>query len=303
MLNFFKKNKITKLLLFTLFALFLTGIGSYDKLLKPASYQKIITIYDKTLNRILGIKNVSLKECLIPTVNNIPINSTVLIGHAYGSPNHSKAEDFISKKVLNFLQINSKNINKVIFTGDVFSVPSAKKWSELENIFDNKFEIHITPGNHDISGSVAKKIFLETKFGSNSYPYTIKFKDSIIILDDSTSSNWNTSLDTIIKIKENKKKLNFVARHNIPIEELKAYVNSMEGISQNFIKFSEFKKLMPKDKEIIWIIGDSGAFKSLPRIKCLQKDNHKFVINGIGDVENDKVTLIYQNKLFSYSLN
>ena len=56
-------------------------------------------------------------------------------------------------------------------------------------------------------------------------------------------------MDTIIKTKENKKKLNFVARHNIPIE-LKAYVNSMEGISQNFIKFSEFKKLMPKTRKL-----------------------------------------------------
>ena len=28
------------------------------------------------------------------------------------------------------------------------------------------------------------------------------------------------------------------------------------------------------------------------------KDNHKFVINGIGDVENDKVTSIYQINYF-----
>ena len=303
MQNFFKNSKIIKLLFFILLLIFLLFIVFLDKFFQLAPYQQIKIIYDKSLNKIVSIKNNSLKECNIPSLNNIPNSSTVLIGHAYGSPNNSRVEDFISEKVLNFLQINSKNIDKVIFTGDVFSVPTITKWIKLENTFKNKFEIHIAPGNHDILGSSAKEIFLQSKFGSSNYPYKINFNDSMLIIEDSISTSWNISKETISKIKKSDKKLNFIARHNIPIEELKAYVNSVEGKSKNFINFNKLKKLIPEEKKIVWIIGDSGAFKSLPRIKCFQKNNHKFVLNGIGDIENDTVTLINQNKLYSYEIN
>ncbi|MDC0344006.1 metallophosphoesterase [Pelagibacteraceae bacterium] len=246
-------------------------------------------------------KNI-LDECNLPTINNIPSNSTIFIGHAYGSPEKSDVNDFIAKKIFYFLKLNLKNIDKVIFTGDVFSVPSISKWTKLENTFGPNFEIHIAPGNHDILRPDSKDVFLQSKYGLKKYPYSIELMKNVLIIDDSVSSEWKVSSETVKKILKNKNKLSIVARHNIPIKELKDYVNSWAGVKTNFTSYNDLQKIIPKKNRVIWIIGDSGALKSLPRIKCFKKDNHTFILNGIGEVLNDTITLLNQNKLYSYVL-
>ena len=73
----------------------------------------------------------SLEKCFIETKNYLPDTFTVLIGHAYGSPKTSSINDFIAPNVEKFIKDNKKSIKGLIFTGDVFSVPSSTKWQNF----------------------------------------------------------------------------------------------------------------------------------------------------------------------------
>jgi hypothetical protein len=299
---FFLKNK--KKIKFLLLFLAFFSYGFLSGLYKFFPYHQIKFLYSKTLKNInlVDKKNNFFEECNITISNNVLPNSIVFIGHAYGSPNESDLNDFISKKVLNFLLKNSDKLDKVIFTGDIFKVPSLKKWDELNKIFNDKLEVHVAPGNHDIERPDSKDIFTQTKFGNKHYPYTIDLTDYILIIDDSISSNWEISLKTVLEIKKNINKVSLVARHNPPIKELMNYVNSLGAYAGSLSNFKKLKSLIPINNEVIWIIGDSGAFDSLPRIKCLKKENHTFILNGIGDIKNDTIIFLSNNKLYSYIL-
>ena len=50
------------------------------------------------------------------------------------------------------------------------------------------------------------------------------------------------------------------------------------------------------------ISGDGGAFKELPRFSCYNFKNIKFIINGIGDIHDDEIIVINQNKFYTYNL-
>ena len=67
-------------------------------------------------------KFLQLDKCKIKEINKIPINSTLIIGHAYGSP--YKPPFDISPNVYRLIDKNRVNINRVIFTGDVFGFPT-----------------------------------------------------------------------------------------------------------------------------------------------------------------------------------
>ncbi|MDC1236324.1 metallophosphoesterase, partial [Pelagibacteraceae bacterium] len=209
---------------------------------------------------------------------------------------------FFPPKILNFLELNSKNIDKVIFTGDVFQFPSILKWNKLDNTFGLNFEVHIAPGNHDLLRPDSRDVFLQSKYGLKKYPYSIELMKNVLIIDDSTSSKWNVSSETIREILKNKNKLSIVARHNTPIKELLNYVNSSLGIRTNLMSYNDLKKIIPKTNKVVWVIGDSGAFEDLPRITCYKRDNHTFILNGIGEIKNDTIILLNQNNLYSYVL-
>ena len=74
------------------------------------------------------------------------------------------------------------------------------------------------------------------------------------------------------------------------------------GVSEKFLSYFDLENKLNKKSNITWIIGDSGAFSSLPRLKCLSRDNHRFILNGIGEVIGDRIILISDNKLFVYIL-
>ena len=265
-------------------------------------YNQIRYVYNIFFKENVKKGSTIFENCEIPTINEIPFNSVVFIGHAYGSPSNSKEKEFIADSVKNFIEKNSKKINRIIFTGDVFSIPSISKWNKLFNLTNGFQEIDIAPGNHDILRADSKDVFLQSKFGGKNYPYKININDIPLIVDDSISSNWGISKDVINLIENDNQKTNFlIARHNIPIIDLKEFANSEAGINSDFDNFYEFEKKLPK-KNITWIIGDGGAFKSLPRIICLKKNNHKFIINGIGEIENDKVVILSKNELYAYVL-
>ena len=301
-------SKKSKLFYVLLFGILLFSYGFLSAQYKIFPYKQIKILYGETLKKKI-LSNINSKKkiktfnkCNIPIINSVPSNSIIFIGHAYGSNKEIDINYLFLPKILNFLELNSKNIDKVIFTGDIFQFPSILKWYKLNNSFGLDFEIHIAPGNHDILRPDSRDVFLQSKYGLKKYPYSIELMKNVLIIDDSISSKWDVSSETIIEILKNKNKLSIVARHNTPIKELTSYVNSSSGISANLMSYNDLKKIIPKTNKVVWVIGDSGAFEDLPRITCYKKDNHTFILNGIGDIKNDTIILLNQNNLFSYVL-
>ncbi len=243
---------------------------------------------------ILKIKNV-MNECSLEKVKKLPAQFSAVIGHAYGSS--SSGDDFIAENVLKFLMKNRKNISSVIFTGDVFGMPSSKKWSKLFELYDNK-EVHIAPGNHDIWRPSSREIFSENVVNTDMYPYVTYIEDFLVFVDDSITSKWLASDKLVEKINVVDNDI-VIARHNIPISELLPIANSLEGKTE----LPDIQKLATQispNKKVTWLIGDGGAFSHLPRLSCYEFKNHRFIINGVGEVQGDTVLVLKDKKILQH---
>ena len=100
-------------------------------------YKKLLIILVSLIFILIIVVNNFLKggddlsifqNCTYEKIENIPQNSIIVIGHAYGSPLNAAKEDYLSKKVIKFLNQNKDKIETLILTGDIFWQPSKKKW-------------------------------------------------------------------------------------------------------------------------------------------------------------------------------
>ena len=121
-------------------------------------------------------------------------NSTIIIGHAYGShstqPIRGK-KAFLAPKISLFLENNRELISTVVFSGDVMSLPTEEKWKLLYTTYKKDFDIFIAPGNHDVLYSLnnlRRDIFnISTKdHQPNSYPFYFSRNGFNIVIDDSS---------------------------------------------------------------------------------------------------------------------
>tara|TARA_X000000368_G_scaffold411238_1_gene395830 strand:- start:287 stop:1153 length:867 start_codon:yes stop_codon:yes gene_type:complete len=238
-----------------------------------------------------------LIDCSVPELNILPDKFSVVVGHAYGSP--TLKNEFIASNLEKFFLLNNKKLINIFFTGDVFNIPSSRKW---EKLFDGlgKSVIYVAPGNHDFYGDRSRKIFYSSKAYRGDFPYAIEYDGMNIFVDDSVSSKWELSNKLILEINKKTKPL-IVMRHNPPIHELEKFTNSNEG-SGNLIDLLQFDKIINNSNDIIWLFGDGGAFEEMPRIVCKRYKNHKFIINGLGDLPNDKILIIHEGNLYSYEI-
>ena len=303
-------KKIINLFLNRIFLLFLIALltfswgfmSAYNKIFP---YYKIKQSFYFTLKQIMYFKPSSDQTkvegfdlCDFPIVRRVPKGSTAIIGHAYGSAyENSKPGAYLSPNVVKFLSKNSNKIDKVVFSGDLFWKPFSKLFNRLYLESKNKYEVYIAPGNHELRKD--EEVFYKSKFGNQIFPYKIKDKNNIII-ENSYETFWNVSPETIKQINTNKDPI--IIRHNIPIKELISFANSEEGMSENLFSYSDLKNKIKNKSNITWIIGDSGG-EDLPRLKCLTKDNHKFIINGIGQKPGDRILLINKNEFLVFLIS
>jgi hypothetical protein len=277
------------------FVAYLGGFISGVKRYFPFSIaQQMYTHLKNPTEEVLG-----WNTCEIENLFELPSVFSVLIGHAYGAPSKSKLDGFIAPNVERFLLKNNSKILNIIFTGDIFSVPSSSKW---ENLF-KKFaptKIYIAPGNHDILRPDSKEVFAKIKDIKKNFPFALPVQDNIsLVIDDSISSSWRAGKKLKLFIKSITTESIFVARHNMPISQLLPYANSMAG-NPGIPSVSDFIEDFSKKQNFTWIMGDGGAFESLPRITCHSFENHRFIVNGIGEVENDIVLILHEGKIFSH---
>ena len=252
----------------------------------------------KTKTFLLTRKNTS---CKINKIEYIPPESIVVIGHAYGSP--SKKEDFISKKVQFFLKHNSQNIDTIVFTGDVFKIPSSEKWNKLNKIYGENSNIIIAPGNHDIGLNKKFKSYFNDSSLSNKFPYKVEFSNFEMVVEDSTSNNWlfDEKLYELINQIDTSKTI-ILVRHHVPIKDLVFLANSTEGYNGGLPNFEDLGNSINRQEDTIIISGDGGAFSSLPRFICLKNKKLKVILNGIGDISEDIIVVINKEEIYKFNL-
>ena len=248
------------------------------------------------------IRLTNSQNCEIEYTKQLPRKFSVIIGHAYGSPNNKN--NFLSKKVSTFLDSNLQFIENIFFTGDVFSNPTITKWKKLNNIYGKNVNIFIAPGNHDIGidNSYKKTIFEKSNNKFKKLPFKVETNSFNIIFEDSVSNNWQISKKTIELINKQKKgKKVLLLRHNIPVKEFVALSNSEAGYEGNLLSKKALNKLIKN--EILIISGDGGAFSNLPRIYCNKFEKLTFLINGIGEVNGDSLIILNEDSIQRYNLD
>ena len=68
----------------------------------------------------------------------------------------------------------------------------------------------------------------------------------------------------------------------------------------NLPEVNDFIKGFSEKQNFTWVMGDGGAHEHLPRITCHSFKNHRFIVNGIGEVEDDTVIILHDGKIFSH---
>ena len=158
----------------------------------------LVPIARKVNSKLKSIPIGNSSQCLglVKELDYIPSESLLIIGHAYGSPGDPTLQDkerLMDAAVHNVLKKNKANIDRVVFTGDILSVPSVRRWKLFFSSFDSPAFIDIAPGNHDVGVSddnAQRDIFLAqySKFKNVSiaYPYHFFRQGQWFILDNSS---------------------------------------------------------------------------------------------------------------------
>ena len=285
-------NKLNLFIKITiLFVIFSFFFKVYSKLINKSKFHLI------KFNKSRVIKT---NNCTIKKINKIPKESTIVIGHLYGSPEFHN--DFIDKKAEKFLIDNQSVIKNLFLTGDVFVTPSKKKWNKLFTLLGDHMNIIIAPGNHDVGNLRDQLIFNSATKQNNVFPIEYKDLNNIFLFENSFASGWHINENIFSKInKTNKNKNLFLLRHNIGVKELTLLANSRAGLKKGLPNFNQINSALKRD--ITVISGDGGAFKSLPRIFCKKNGKVRYIINGLGGVKDDSILIIHNKQIFKYTLN
>lgn len=238
--------------------------------------------------------------CKLQIVSEVIENSHAFIGHAYGSPVDTKPSDYIAPNALKFIAESKQKLKSITFTGDVFDKPSLSKWQRLSQELNSNQKIFIAPGNHDIKRPASRDVFDLSIFGQIDYPFTRYLDDFPVVYDDSESSNWGVSDETLRSINKLSSEIVVIARHNVPTSNLLGFSNSGLPKSSGLKNVEDFVLNFSNNISYVWVVGDSGAYERLPRLTCLKYMNHMFLINGLGEVLGDSVLLFKNGKFYQY---
>ena len=255
------------------------------------------------------ISNNNFEECLPNIINNVPNNSSIIIGHAYGNAsieqkgsNTTNPSSYtISPKIFKFLVLNKGKINNVFFTGDVFRIPSLKGWENLYDNFSKYFDIYIAPGNHDVVNLPLSRDLFTAYVGEKQpkdFPFRVMIPGFEVIIDDSNV------MDSIFNKEKKVKKINpsnniLILRHHVAINELTKYSgNSSFLYTKKFIE-NKFRDL----NQLTIISGNGGMDYSKPSISCFKHKNITHLLNGIGDFEKDNILILNEGSIYRYPIS
>jgi len=295
-------NKQLFLLMILVPLFFLFGIFLESK--SPTQYIKFKHSIKGVVKKI-QLQNLSKETsrvCNIPQISTIPSDSHLIVGHLYKHPSVNNENPL--GKLTDFIYENKFNLKSVIFTGDIFNIPSLDKWNQLKRFFKElDIKYFIAPGNHDVGTSYgpARDLF-ELAFELD-YPFLLKENDNIFLFEDSTINSWTLSKESLDLINENKSNnaVLHIFTHNIILEELSAYANSRIGKPAAILSVSNILDgLEDSFREVKIISGDTGAFEFLPTTACYNYKNIFSIANGLGPRESNQVLVMKNNEIFSF---
>lgn len=298
---------IKKILFLCLFSILFVQIFNKENL--RFSYHKIkdlVTLKDMIfLDKEKYSNQLKKYDCLPELIKELPDDSTIIIGHAYGRVNLRRYSNSISPYIHNFIKKNKNKIKTIFFTGDVFNIPKSEKWQSLYDEYRKDIEIFIVPGNHDVgsdNSNSSRDIFNNevAKYQSIDFPYFIKRSGFNIVLDDSTVRNslFDFKSDSLMKVKRKGGRL-LVLRHHILIKELQKNSGSTSFYYSKEILKNKFKTF----DHVSFISGNGGMRKKNDRISCYEHDQFIHILNGIGDVKSDNILVLYNGNIYRYEIN
>lgn len=244
-----------------------------------------------------------LSNCVLPTVTDVMPGSTVIIGHAYGSPNGSGY--FITEAVEEFILTHSSSLDAVIFSGDVFKVPSTARWARLEALSQKSgVKFHVAPGNHDVGfgDNPARDVWNVSGYR---LPKTgvqhLLLSGFNVLLEDSVVTNWQVS-PTVLQALNGSFSDDPVVlvRHHIAVSEMVEVANSQAGFPGELPELMDLSSKVLNQTTIV--SGDTGAFPHLPRVSCLTDNKLTSIANGIGSVQGDAVLMLNDGNIAQFPL-
>jgi hypothetical protein len=274
-----------------IFTLLFFCIGMFFGVKKLPPYKQFRDIYSTFFinnndNDVLLVQN----NCEIENKKKISKDSIAIIGHPYS---WIKDKGLLNSEVINFLIKNQKNLKLVIFSGDLFRIPSISKWENLKQFMQNlNLEFIIAPGNHDVEfGDNSLRDIFNLSFGYN-FPIEIKYNETKIQIDDSTKIYGRISNDILLNLSE---KNNIIIQHHSPIKEFLEIANSLQHL--NLHSYTELNNEI--DTKTTFIMGDFGIHY---RFFCFEYDKVRFIGSGISGKGNEEILILDQNKLFRHNL-
>ena len=101
------------------------------------------------------------------------------------------------------------------------------------------------------------------------------------------------------------KKEIFIIQHHNALKEFRYLTNARKELQskQGISEIKEFHQGINKNFQINFIIGDSGMrVNQKKRVYCKMFKNIKYVINGLGGFEKDKILVMTNDELFYLNL-
>jgi hypothetical protein len=246
----------------------------------------------------------SFTICEIPSLSQVPKGSVIIIGHARSDLDET--DDFPGPKVSKLLTENRDKISHVVFTGDIFAVPSRRRWQNLKRYFaEIGIDVLIAPGNHEhLSGENASRDIFQEQIGEM-HLRTVVLPEAVMIVEDSTRSNWlfsEDAVDLVAQLNEEypTRKL-IIVRHNIPVMEMLSLANSRIDMASGLPSAADVA-LRFQNESVVVVSGDSGAFRHLPRSSCHKHHNLMFLSNGLGGFDEDEILILDHGKIWKYLL-
>jgi hypothetical protein len=258
---------------------------------EKSRFKPIIERFHFSNNSITYQNNNSLSiinNCENKILKTISKDSIAIIGHVYSWEGD---ESFINSRVIKFLENNKDNLNMVIFSGDLFRVPSLSKWADLKKLMENlNLPFYISPGNHDVEfGDNSLRDTFNLSFDYN-FPIIIQHNQTNIQLDDSTKIKGRIANNLILNLKEDK---NIIIRHHSPIKEFFDIANSVQPLELHSIK--ELNSEL--DTKTTFIVGDFGIHN---KYFCYEFDKIKVIGSGISGNGKEEALILNKNKLYRH---